>query len=358
MAIKFCPLSFFSFYVNKEHAQAGGAHHCVEDACALWDESYEQCGLKTAVEAVGTLAEAGALPIRRQARRNELTSAVRGGLSSSFDKLRKRKKLPSVEQAPSKVEVTHPAVVAGKISTGVATQPAPISVSENKVIQTEQKVANSTVVVKEPVEKNHENNQLTLPIASEISIANPAKTLPPTKVETPKVETTKVETPKFEPLQDDFSDLLNPPSIPISELPIVSKPIDDEREIPTIKKFKEAKAEARKQGLDAVLEDLVAATKPEPEPVPVIEVTEPVPVIEVIEPVIEVTEPVPVIEVTEPLPVTEPAPDDPLAEILEASRLVPTNPEVSEIKAEWRIPDDLPIPEEFLEKPKPKGEEN
>lgn len=284
MAVKFCPLSFFSFYVNKEHAQAGGAHHCVEDACALWDESLEQCGLMTAVEAVSMIAESGAIPGRRQARRNELTSAVRGGLSSSFDKLRKRKKMPTVEQPPSKVEVTHPAIVAKK-----ELQTAAVAV-ENKTVQTEQKIVNSTIIVKEPVEKNRENNQLLLPITPKIDeVANPAKTLPPTKVELPKttLPPTKVELPKTEikeePLQD-FSDLLNPPAVPISELPVVSKPVEDiVTEIPVVE--------------DVVTED------------------------------------------EKPLKSTD-----------------------DEVKAEWQLPDDLPIPEEFLEKPKtqeePKAEES
>lgn len=272
MAIKFCPLSFFSFYVNKEHAQAGGAHHCVEDACALWDESLEQCGLMTAVEAVSMIAESGALSGRRQARRNEITSTIRGGLSSSFDKLRKRGKLPT---APNKVEVTHPAIVARKEAQTVA-----VAV-ENKTVQTEQKIANSTIIVKEPVEKNRENNQLVLPITPKIDeVANPAKTLPPTKVELPKIELPKMEI-KEEPLQD-FSDLLNPPAVPLSELPVVSKPIEDiVTEIPVVE--------------NVVTED------------------------------------------------AKPSADD-------------------EVKAEWQLPDDLPIPEEFLEKPKtqeePKAEES
>ena len=53
MSTKFCPFSFFSFYVNKNSAQAGGAHHCVEDNCALWDTRYEQCSVKTACENMG-----------------------------------------------------------------------------------------------------------------------------------------------------------------------------------------------------------------------------------------------------------------------------------------------------------------
>ena len=58
MSSKFCPFSFFSFYVNKDSAQAGGAHHCVEANCALWDSRYDQCSVKTACENIGTSPQA------------------------------------------------------------------------------------------------------------------------------------------------------------------------------------------------------------------------------------------------------------------------------------------------------------
>src|SRR5271156_3883739 len=57
MGQKICPLSFFNFYINKEAAQAGGCHLCVEEACALWDENYQQCSGKSAFDAVGAIAD-------------------------------------------------------------------------------------------------------------------------------------------------------------------------------------------------------------------------------------------------------------------------------------------------------------
>lgn len=57
MGQKLCPLSFFSFYINKETAQAGGSHECVEDACAIWDESCQQCHIKSGFEALSLIAD-------------------------------------------------------------------------------------------------------------------------------------------------------------------------------------------------------------------------------------------------------------------------------------------------------------
>lgn len=57
MGQKLCPLSFFSFYINKETAQAGGSHECVEDACAIWDDSCQQCHIKSGFEALSLIAD-------------------------------------------------------------------------------------------------------------------------------------------------------------------------------------------------------------------------------------------------------------------------------------------------------------
>ena len=305
MARKFCPLSFFSFYVNKENAQAGGAHHCVEEECALWDETYEQCGLKTAVDSVSVIAETG--PAVRKPRKEKLAEAASTRVTSLFDKLRGKKKLPTAGTPGAAPVVTTDTVTAvAQTPAGAAPQTNVANTAtkvESDTKLKEQKNVETTVAVKEQAEKNSENNQLTLPIVKKVDkVPNPAVSLPPTSVETKhesKVES-KAE-PKPEVTQDDFSDLLNPPSIPISELPIISKPVDD----------------------DEVIE-------PKPKPLPVDEIKP------------ELPTPTPVVEV-------KPEPPTPVVEV---------KPEPPVKKPSWDdLPDDLPLPEEFLETPNKEREE-
>jgi len=69
MSSKFCPFGFFSFYVNKSQAQAGGGHHCVEEQCALWNEEMEECSIKSGCMAIGGIIEmfaAGRVPIMNE----------------------------------------------------------------------------------------------------------------------------------------------------------------------------------------------------------------------------------------------------------------------------------------------------
>lgn len=54
---KYCPLSFFSFFINKNASQAGGAMRCVGSQCAWWDEGISeegvvigQCGFMSLVD--------------------------------------------------------------------------------------------------------------------------------------------------------------------------------------------------------------------------------------------------------------------------------------------------------------------
>lgn len=56
---KFCPLSFFSFFINKSSSQSGGCMRCVEDQCAWWDEFVSedgavvgQCGFMSIVDSL------------------------------------------------------------------------------------------------------------------------------------------------------------------------------------------------------------------------------------------------------------------------------------------------------------------
>lgn len=157
MAHKLCPLSFFAFYVNKDSAQAGGAHHCIEDSCALWDGNLEQCSLKSACDAVGMISDvyAGGEPVAPAPAKPKVVSSV-------LDKLReKRKNLPTATPNPP--------------TPNPSTPTAPVT-------------SNAVVEAAQP-----NNIQQVLP--------------------------TDV---KKEAEPQPIEDLLNPPKIPISQLPIVS----------------------------------------------------------------------------------------------------------------------------------------
>lgn len=94
---KFCPLGFFSFYVNKSEAQAGACHHCVEDNCALWNEDYEECSLKVGLDSLTSLAESfGSGQTKMPLPKRHIE--VEGPKLSIFDKLRRKtegQKLPT-----------------------------------------------------------------------------------------------------------------------------------------------------------------------------------------------------------------------------------------------------------------------
>lgn len=117
---KFCPLGFFSFYVNKSEAQAGAGHHCVEDSCRLWNEDYEECSLKVGLDSLTTLAENFGAGHRVASERRIEVEAPK---LSIFDKLRRKtegQKLPTVEVANI---ATVPAVTI--VTTPVTTPPPP-----------------------------------------------------------------------------------------------------------------------------------------------------------------------------------------------------------------------------------------
>jgi hypothetical protein len=107
MSKKFCPLGFFSFYVNKSEAQAGACHHCVEENCALWNEEYEECSLKVGLDAVSTLADSFGAGHRAPTVERRLE--VEAPKLSIFDKLRRKtegQKLPTIEGGASDATTT------------------------------------------------------------------------------------------------------------------------------------------------------------------------------------------------------------------------------------------------------------
>lgn len=60
MSRKMCPLGFFSFFINKTSAQAGGAQYCVESQCQFWEELYEdggQCAILSISESLRAASE-------------------------------------------------------------------------------------------------------------------------------------------------------------------------------------------------------------------------------------------------------------------------------------------------------------
>ena len=237
---KFCPLSFFSFYVNKNQAQAGGAHVCVEEECAWWDEHCNQCQVKTALELVGVIAEA---PRVRSTRKTEKAVA---GVSDMFSRLRNKskRKLPTAgDKEAAKPTETKPAVT--QAATPVVAKPPetpvvkPVEAPEVKpaapVIPVSEKPAEVKIVPEKPAETNAavtaapaipaEEAPVT-PVAP-VALATPAAPVTSTPKEMitepqPIPETTEskpVEEPKP---ADQFDDLLNLPETPVSELPIVS----------------------------------------------------------------------------------------------------------------------------------------
>lgn len=108
MGQKLCPLSFFSFYINKESAQAGGSHECVEDSCAIWDESCQQCHLKSGLESLSLIADvvAGLTDISKSVNKESPITDI-------LSRLRAKKKLNdeinlSKEVVQIKPETTEP----------------------------------------------------------------------------------------------------------------------------------------------------------------------------------------------------------------------------------------------------------
>ena len=179
MSKKFCPAGFFSFYVNKQEAQVGGGHHCVEENCAIWNEEYEECSLKVGLDAITALAE----NLGGQARTSNRTVEVEAPKLSIFDKLRRKtegQKLPVVDQSitPLPPPPPPPPPVANIIPLGSLTTPSVIK-------------------------------------------AAPAPTPTPTPTPAP------APAPAPPPIPPVKNDELKPPNIPVNELPVISVSIEE-----------------------------------------------------------------------------------------------------------------------------------
>jgi len=177
MSKKFCPLGFFSFYVNKSEAQAGACHHCIEADCALWNEDYEECSLKVGLDAIASVAEVfslGKVPLPER--------KIETPTLSILDKLRKRnieKPLPVVETSPT------------------------TQVSPQTPLQTSPQI--SSQVTQESLKVQASLTQITP------SSASPSP--PPPPPPPPPIPTVS---------NKDHEDLLNPPDVPVETLPVIS----------------------------------------------------------------------------------------------------------------------------------------
>lgn len=115
---KFCPWGFYSFYVSKEMAQAGGCHHCLESKCGLWETFYDdegnvtgQCSilgmgesLRSVSESLAEIAE-GRTSFPIETISSEIIEAVKPvrKLDSFLDKLRTKKLAEAQKQADNMV---------------------------------------------------------------------------------------------------------------------------------------------------------------------------------------------------------------------------------------------------------------
>jgi len=181
---KFCPLGFFSFYVNKKEAQAGGGHHCVEESCAIWNDEYQECSLKMGLDAITSLAENfGTDQPKMMPSRIVETPKL-----SVFDRLRKRtegQKLPTVDagatisaQPPLPPPAPAPAPAAPSVTPSAAPAAAP-----------------------------------SLGLLSKPQLVASLPTIPSL-------------TPPTTPISQK-DELLKPPDVPLSELPVISVSIEE-----------------------------------------------------------------------------------------------------------------------------------
>ena len=149
MPQRFCPFGFFSFYVNKKSAEAGGCHQCVEHACALWDNSEAQCSVKSALDSVSIIADSFSsgrgLPIAGIP--SAPAKEAKGGLSNIMDKLRAKKKLPSAKKSTeNKVEKKPDAPATAQTPTATPTKPAETKTDETKTPETKTNIVNPALL--------------------------------------------------------------------------------------------------------------------------------------------------------------------------------------------------------------------
>lgn len=124
MSKKFCPLGFFSFYVNKSKAEAGGGHHCVEENCALWNDEYEDCSLKIGLDSLTVLADNFGSGQRMPIPERRVVE-VEAPKLSIFDKLRRKtegQRLPTIETPTNDVA---PIITPLTVSPPATTSPPP-----------------------------------------------------------------------------------------------------------------------------------------------------------------------------------------------------------------------------------------
>lgn len=167
MGQKICPLSFFNFYINKEAAQAGGCHLCVEEACALWDENYQQCSMKSGLEAVGSIADFLSNSSEKEDSDPFPKSSPINGI---LNKLRKKKLEGNLT-----AKVVAPAASTPAPAPPPPPPPAPVS--------------NSSAAV-----------AVTTPVTGQAPLVGNPNT----------------------PIELEASDVINRPQVPISELPIIT----------------------------------------------------------------------------------------------------------------------------------------
>lgn len=201
MSYKFCPFSFFTFYVNKSAAQAGGAHHCVEEACALWDAQLEQCSLKTACESISGGSFSPSSAPKQPA-----------PVSSVLDKIRKKKMA-----GPSKEPTTD-------------TKPQEVTKSAEKTTtETANRPATDSSTTKEPSKSQEPpKSQEPSKLQSAESNPTPERTTAENQKSEPVPEKSKDSSENQESKPDpDYSDLLNPPKIDPKSLPVISVTPED-----------------------------------------------------------------------------------------------------------------------------------
>lgn len=177
---KFCPFGFYSFYVSKEQAQAGGCHHCLEDKCALWESYYDtegnltgQCSIIGIGESLRSISESMVDVAEGK------TSPVFAGevLSSAVEAVKPARKLESFLDKIRSKKLAQASSTGAEGATGPQGNTGPSS---------------ETPEIKPVIE--------TAPGPTGLQVVG---------VTQPKI--------------DDLDALLNPPPIPVSELPIVSK---------------------------------------------------------------------------------------------------------------------------------------